>query len=63
MCLPDATMTCAILYNILRKQMEEDLETLDIMVDNGRLEDGDDDVYSDAKVCGIEDYGMPQRSI
>jgi hypothetical protein len=55
--MPDVITACAILHNILRKQANQDLEALGAMVNNGGVEDADDDAYSDTKtynVCDVE---------
>jgi hypothetical protein len=57
--MPDVITACAILHNILRKQANEDLEALGAMVNNGGVEDADDDAYSDNEVC--DDEGPQSR--
>ena len=39
---------CVILYNVLRKQANEDFEALGTMVNNGGPEDDNDNTYLDA---------------
>ena len=41
--LSDVIPTCAILHNILWRQMDVHLEILDVMVDNESMEDDNDD--------------------
>jgi hypothetical protein len=57
--MPDVITACAILHNILRKQANEDLEALGAMVNNGGVEDADDNAYSDNEVC--DDEGPQSR--
>ena len=61
--MPDVITACAILHNILRKQANEDLEALDAMVNNGGVEDDDDDAQSDMEICHENDDGGNQSGI
>ena len=44
--MPNVVTACAILHNILKKQSNKDLEALGAIVNNGGMEDDDDDAYS-----------------
>ena len=61
--MPDVITACAILHNILRKQANEDLEALGAMVDNGGVEDADEDTYSDTETYNVCDDEGPQSRI
>ena len=51
--MPDVIIACVILHNILRKQTNEDLEALGAMVNNGRVEDDNDDAYLDTEIYNV----------
>jgi hypothetical protein len=59
----DVITACAILHNILRKQANEDLEALGAMVNNGGVEDDDDDAYLDTEIYNICDDGGTQSRV
>jgi len=58
--MPDVITVCAILHNILRKQTNEDHEALGAMLNNGEVEDEDDDIYLDTEIYSVCDDGRPQ---
>ena len=61
--MPDVITACAILHNILRKQANEDLEALGAMVNNGGVEEGDDDANSDTEFYNVCDDEGPQSRV
>ena len=61
--MPNVITACAILHNILRKQVNEDLEALGAMVNNGGVEVDDVDAYSDSEIYNACDDGEPQSRI
>ena len=58
--MADVITACAILHNILRKQANEDLEALCAMVNNGGVEDANEDAYSDTESYSVDDDEGPQ---
>ena len=61
--MPDVITACAILHNILRKQAIEDLEVVGDVVNNGGVEDAEDDAYSDTELYNTLEDEIPQSRI
>ena len=61
--MPDVITACAILHNILRKQANEDLEAMGAMVNNGGVEETDDEAYSDTEIDNVVEDEIPHSRI
>ena len=61
--MPDVITACVILHNILRKQANEDLEALGAMVNNGGVEEADNDANSDTECYNVCDDEGPHSRV